>query len=139
MEISDISNDMVLTQHKFTKELLKDSGLTKFKRAVTPLPLNIMLSASEGTLLEDPTLFKSIVRKLNFLIKTRPDLSYTVKTLSQFMQSLRTSHWQALTHILNYVHNTCGQEIILKGEDQLTLQAFSDSDWISITGYLLLL
>lgn len=62
------------------------------------------------------------------------------------MQAPRTSHWEALTHALNYIHNTCGQGIILKGEDQLVLQVFSDSDWAScpdtrrsITGYLLLL
>ena len=45
------------------------------------------------------------------------------------MQQTTTS--QALLHVLNYVNPTCGQQIILKGNDKLVLQAFSDSDWAS--------
>lgn len=78
MEVSHFSDGMVITQQKFTKELLQSSGLIDFRKALTPLPVNLKLSASEGTLLSDPTSYRSIVGKLNFLTNTRPDLSYTV-------------------------------------------------------------
>lgn len=109
--------------HKFTNDLLKSSSKDSFKKVVTPLPLNLKLSATEGQVIEDPSVYRSIIGKLNFLTNTRPDLSYTVKTLSQFMQKPRSSHWEALMHVLNYVHTTCGQGIILKGDDKLVLQA----------------
>lgn len=67
------------------------------------------------------------IGKLNFLTNTRLDLSYTVQTLSQLMQQPRSSHWEALMHVLNYINTTCGQVIVLKGDDKLILQAFSDS------------
>lgn len=146
IEVSYIAEGIVLTQQKFTKELLIDSGLTNCKAVVTPLPATLKLRDDEGNLIPDPTLYRSLVGKLNFLTHTRPDLSYSVKTLSQFMHSPRDSHVQALYHTLRYVYHTIGQGIILKGAPKLVLQAFSDSDWAacldsrrSVTGYVLLL
>ena len=104
------------------------------------------LSASIGTLLPNPTPYKSIIGKLNFLVNTRPDLAYTVQTLSQFMWSPRDSHWNALKHTLSYIHSTIGQGISLKNTKNITLQAYYDSGWgacidsrWSVTGYILLL
>ncbi|CAO2822826.1 unnamed protein product [Amaranthus hypochondriacus] len=62
------------------------------------------------------------------------------------MQAPSTDHYNALLHTLNYVYSTIGQGILLKASTQLSLQAFSDSDWAScpnsrrsVTGYILLL
>ncbi|XP_021726146.1 uncharacterized protein LOC110693297 [Chenopodium quinoa] len=113
---------------------------------VTPLPQHQKLATDDGVLLSDVTLYRSLVGKLNFLTNTRPDLSYSVQTLSQFMQNPRTTHMEALQHTLRYVAHTTGQGILLKGSDALTLQALIDSDWAScsdsrksISGYVLLL
>ena len=129
MEVNYLQDGIVLSQHKFTKDLLKDYQPTSNRRALTPLPIHIKLPALEGDLLEDPTPYRSMVGKLNFLTNTRPDLAYAIQTLSQFKQKPRDSHWQALQHILSYVSHTCGQGILLKASNKLTIQAFSDSDW----------
>ncbi|GAA0144665.1 hypothetical protein LIER_05052 [Lithospermum erythrorhizon] len=62
------------------------------------------------------------------------------------MKVPRTSHLQALHHLLGYVNKTIGQGLLLKGSTDMQLHAFSDSDWAtcpttrrSITGYLLTL
>ena len=62
------------------------------------------------------------------------------------MQKPRTSHLQALHHALRYIQGTIGQGILLKATDQVSLQAYFDSDWAacpfswrSIIGYLILL
>ena len=39
IEISYTTQGMILTQQKYTKDLLKSSGVSKFKYVVTPLPL----------------------------------------------------------------------------------------------------
>lgn len=44
------------------------------------------------------------------------------------MQKPTNLHWDALQHTLSYVQNTCGQGILLKATDKITIQAFSDSD-----------
>ena len=55
MEASYSTKGIILTQQKFTKELLTDSGFTDFKKVLTPLPVNIKLSAFEGTPLSNPS------------------------------------------------------------------------------------
>ena len=146
IEIAYSSDGIILSQEKFTKELLVDSGITQFKTVATPLPLNLKLSSDDSPRYSDPELYRSLVGKLNFLTNTRPDLAYSVQTLSQFMHHPTISHHQALQHTLHYVHSTAGQGIMLKAGTQLTLHAYSDSDWgaclqtrRSVTGYLLLL
>lgn len=114
IEVNYLPSGIVLSQSKFTKELLEEAEFkatdsNRTKKVLTPLPMNLKLSAQEGILLENPTPYKSLVGKLNLLTNTRPDLAYTVQTLSQFMQSPRTSHWKALQYTLTYVYNTCGQ------------------------------
>ena len=145
-EVGYTPEGISLIQHKFTKEILTEANITTTKRTTTPLPLHLKLSAIEGPLFHNPTLYRSLVGKLNFLTNTRPDLAYSVQTLSQFLQAPKISHFSALQHVLHYVHNTSSQGILLKASDKLLLQAFSDSDWgacidtrRSITGYILLL
>lgn len=146
IEIGYLPEGISMTQKNFTKELLDASGLTHFKCAITPFPVNLKLHADKGELRIDPSYYMCLVGKLNFLTNTRPNLLYTVQTLSQFMQLPRTSHLSALHHALCYVANIAGQGFILKGTDTLRLQAFSDSNWAfcpdsrrSISGYVLLL
>ncbi|KAL8154536.1 hypothetical protein AgCh_000052 [Apium graveolens] len=145
IEIGYHEDGITLTQKKFTKELLDTAGVLKGK-SVTPLPINLKLQAEEGEAYADPSHYRCLVGKLNFLTHTRPDLSYTVQHLSQFMQNPRIPHYEALMHVMDYIASTAGQGILLKANEQLTLQAFSDSDWgacldsrRSISGYVLLL
>lgn len=147
IEITYLPKGIALSQYKFTQDLLKMCTVPYLsKRAVTPLPLHLKLAATEGDLYSDSELYRSILGKLNFLTNTRPDLSYTVHVLSQFMHQPRLPHFEALTHTLRYLYHTAGQGIVLQGLNHLTLQAYSDSDWAacpdsrrSVTGYVLML
>ena len=85
IEICKLLNGIVMTQKKFTKELLLDCNMDVSKAAKTPLPTNIKLMIDNGELYADPEHYRKIVGKLNFLSHTRPDLSFSVQTLSQFM------------------------------------------------------
>ena len=73
------------TKKKFTKELLSSFSFDTIKHVATLVPVNLKLSTYEGKLLDNPTPYRIIVGKLNFLTHTRPALSYAVQTLSQFM------------------------------------------------------
>lgn len=148
LEVGYHADGIVLTQAKFTKELLDECGIKEFRKVYTPLLVNLKLSVDGGgsSLYADPILYRTLVGKLNYLSHTRPDLSFSVQTLSQFMHSPRDQHFEALTHVLSYVKAIAGQGILLQGSPDLVLQAFSDSDWASckdsrrsVTGYLLLL
>ena len=74
---------------------------------------------------------------------TRPDISYAVQTLSQFMQHPKGSHWEATIRVVRYLKGTVGQGIWLKAQPATTLTCWCDSDWAacpntrrSVTGYI---
>jgi hypothetical protein len=75
-----------------------------------PLEQNVKLSVDEGDLVEDTTMFRSIVGNLIYMTITRPYLSYVVGMVNQFMQTPRKPHLDAVRHILRYIKHTlqCG-------------------------------
>lgn len=114
---------ILLSHNKFTKELLSSCHIYLTRKAFTPLPLNLKLQADVGNLLSKTKTYRSLLGKLNFLTTTRLDLAYVVRSLSQFMHALRTSHQSTLEHTLRYVYHTAGQCILLKASDELCLQS----------------
>jgi len=71
-----------------------------------PLEQNVKLSANEGDLVEDTTMYRRIVGSLIYMTITRPDLSYVARVVSQFMQTPRKPHLDAVRHILRYIKHT---------------------------------
>jgi hypothetical protein len=56
--------------------------MTGCKPISIPLEQNVKLSANEGDLVEDTTMYRRIVGNLIYMTITRPDLSYGVKVVS---------------------------------------------------------
>ena len=55
LEVQHTPRGVILSQQKFTKELLSSCGFSLKKQVSTPLPPNCKLLPDEGTLLDDPT------------------------------------------------------------------------------------
>ena len=50
--------------------------------------------------LSDPASYRRLIGRLLYLTITRPDLSYAIQTLSQFMSNPHTMHLQAAERVL---------------------------------------
>jgi hypothetical protein len=61
--------------------------MTSCKPISIPLEQNVKLSADEGDLVEDTTVYRCIVGNLIYTTITRPYLSYAIGVVSQFMQT----------------------------------------------------
>jgi hypothetical protein len=68
-----------------------------------PLEQNVKLSVDEEDLVEDTTMYRRIVGSLIYMTITRPDLSYVVGMVSQFMQTPQKPHLDTVRHILKYI------------------------------------
>ena len=85
-------------------------------------------TTKEGDPFEDPKRYRRLVGKLNYLIVTRPDIAYSVGVLSQYMSSPTISHWAAIEHILSYLKEAPGCEILYKKHGHTRIECFSDAN-----------
>ncbi|CAL8155481.1 unnamed protein product [Prunus armeniaca] len=95
-----------LNQLKYVLDLLHKSNLLHAKPASTPLAAKSVLTTSDGDLLTSPTEYRELVGSLQYFTLTRPDISFAVNTVAQFMSSSRFPHMVALKRILRYVKGT---------------------------------
>ncbi|CAL9012449.1 unnamed protein product [Prunus brigantina] len=120
---------------------MKDMGkLTYF------LGLQIDDIFSEGTLLSDPSLYRSVVGALQYYLTfTRPDLSYAVNSVCQYMTAPTDLHWLLVKRILRYLQGTLDHGLKFS-TGPWQLHACSDADWVgdvntrrSTTGFVVFL
>ncbi|MBW0499046.1 hypothetical protein O181_038761 [Austropuccinia psidii MF-1] len=121
------------------------------KPTATPLIPNSHLKAASRTEQEEflslKVNYQSAVGSLSYLsTATRPDLSYLISTLSQFLENPGILHWKAFLHVLKYLKGTNNAGLMYKRNVEKPPVAYSDSDWgncritrRSTTGYLVLL
>ena len=63
-------------------------------------------------------------------VMTRPDIAFAVSTLSQFLDSARSTHLQAISRVFRYLSGMKNFRLILGGLEP-TIVSYSDSDWAS--------
>jgi hypothetical protein len=99
-----------LLQRQYALDKLSEYGMTGCKPISILLEQNVKLSANEGDLVEDTTMYKRIVGSLIYMTITRLDLNYAVGMVSQFMQTSRKPHLDTVRCILRYIKRTlqCG-------------------------------
>jgi hypothetical protein len=129
IEVVKCSRGVILSQQRYILDLLKRSNMLEAKPVGSPMAASTHLSAFEGEVFNDPTLFRSTVGALQYLCITRPDISFSVNKLSQFMHKPTVLHWQSVKRLLRYLKQTLHFGLHLKPSHNLCLQAFCDADW----------
>jgi hypothetical protein len=61
---------------------------------------------------------------------TRPDISFVVIKISQFVSNLEGDHWHALERVLRYLKGTMSYVIHYTGYSRV-LEGYCDANWIS--------
>ena len=87
------------------------------------------LSDTNGSPLADISSYRRLIVRLIYLTTTRPDISYIVNQLNQFLSSLTTIHQQAAIRLLKYIKGTPGLGLLFPTNSDMKLKAYSDSDW----------
>jgi hypothetical protein len=135
------SHELFLTQTKYMVDLLRRTKMDGAKPASTPCASGGKLSRFTGDPLPDPTEFRHIVGALQYCTLTRPDISYSVNQLCQFLHSPTSVHLIAAKRVLRYLKGTLDFGLHYT-QGSLQINGYCDSDWAgspddrrSTTGY----
>ncbi|KAL0431494.1 UNVERIFIED_CONTAM: Retrovirus-related Pol polyprotein from transposon RE2 [Sesamum radiatum] len=146
LQLARSSHGFLITQTKYLTDILQDANLMDAKPAATPLPPGFKFSQEEGSLLPSPDSYRRLVGRLLYLGFSRPDISFAVQQLSQFLQHPRISHWSAAIHVLRYLRGTMSLGLFFFAQSSLQLSAYSDASWAtyldsrrSVTGFCIFL
>ncbi|KAJ0519517.1 putative RNA-directed DNA polymerase [Helianthus annuus] len=149
IEVLYNDNSVCLNQRKYCLELLNDFGYLGCKPVNVPIEQNYLISSKlekNQQDLKNITGFQKLIGKLIYLSLTRPDISYTVQFLSQFMHKPKEVHLSLALRLLRYLKKSPGKGLSFKKSDDLILYGFADSDWAkclstrkSVTGFCIFL
>ncbi|MCH83453.1 retrovirus-related pol polyprotein from transposon TNT 1-94, partial [Trifolium medium] len=114
---------------EYTLDLLQDTGLLAAKPCPTPMQPQLQLHKSSGTPISDPTAYRRLIGRLLYLTHSRPEISYAVSKLSQFLDAPTDAHMLAGLHVLKFLKNHPGQGLFFSSSSPLTLKEYFDSDW----------
>jgi Reverse transcriptase (RNA-dependent DNA polymerase) len=120
IQVSHSGDSLFLTQTQYIKTILDRAHITDAKPCKTPMDSGLKLSKFSGQTLLDPMKYRMTVGFLQYATLTRPDISFVVNKVSQFMAAPTGIHWQAVKHILRYLKGTIHHGIQLQRSSSLS-------------------
>lgn len=106
MEVIPIQTGLFFSQHKYIRDILTKSNMLGAKDVSTPLSTTIAPKLLDGTSSVDNTEFRRVLGALQYLLLTRPNISFALNKLSQFMHKPTATHWTAVKRLLLYLKHT---------------------------------
>ena len=103
---------VVLSQRKYIQDLLTTTGMLGAKPVGSPMDQNVVLDDTRSPKVEDIKRYKSLIGNLIYLTMTRPNITFVVSVLSQYMQDPQQCHWDACYKVLRYLKGTIGLGVL---------------------------
>ncbi len=139
-------NQITLSQAKYINKILNRFGMLDCKPKFTPSEMNPLVTNPCPLNAKELTLYRQIVGALIYvMVATRPDISFIVTKLSQFLSCAQQSHMTMAKHVLRYLKGTINEKLsftkMSTSNDNISITGFCDADWAngedrkSITGY----
>ncbi|XP_019156474.1 PREDICTED: uncharacterized protein LOC109153138 [Ipomoea nil] len=128
IETIKIDDGLMLSQRRYMNDILTRAGMTDCKPLAMPAAVTQPVSTTT-TPHDNPTQYRRVVGALQYLTITRPDLSYSVNRLCQFMHSPTTDHWALVKRVLRYIKGILDYGLHITVSYSAVIHAFSDSDW----------
>jgi hypothetical protein len=146
IEVAQSKAGIAISQRKYVLDILEETGMLDCKPADTPMDPNVKLLPNQGEPYPDPGRYRRLVGKLNYLTITRPDISFPVSVVSQFLNSPCESHWNAVVRILRYIKGSPGKGLVYTDKGHTNVMGYADADWAgdvndrrSTSGYCVLI
>lgn len=124
VETIHVHDGLYLSQHQYIHNLLDRTSMLIAKLLSTPMSTSSKVTTIDGHSFLDVTLYQSIVGSLQYLTLTRPDVSFAVNKVCQYMQNPCTEHWIAVKHILMYFKQAISFGLLIRRSSKTILTAF---------------
>ena len=115
IEVIKTDKGICLNQRKYCLELLNEFGMLAYKPVKSPLEANLVLKRESDLDGFDYVVniieLQKLIGKLIYLTMTRPDISYVVQILSQYMHKPYKSHLNVEFRLLRYLKDSPGKGI----------------------------
>ena len=142
---------ITFSQNAYVDTILERFHLTDAKAALTPMDAGAVLSTdqsptteAERETMQDVPYQRAIGSLMYAATSTRPDITFALAILSQFMRNPGRTHWEAAKHAMRYLKGSANLGLTLGTSDTI-LEAYVDADWASqphrysMSGYVILL
>lgn len=129
IEAHRTSHGLLLTQRCYIADLLHRIKMEDCNSVSTTMCPYKLLTLDSGKPLSDPTQYRATVGSLHYMSLTRPDISFVVNKLSQFMHKPTDEHWHGVKRVLRYLSGSMTTGIFLSARKTPALHAFTDADW----------
>lgn len=113
--------EISLCQRQYCLNLLTDTGTLAGKPVSTPMEPGSHLHNDDGPLFSDIECYRRLVGRLLYLTTTRPDISFTVQQLSQFLSKPTMTHYKVAQRVLHYLKGSPGQGLFFSRDSPLEL------------------
>ncbi|XP_058766312.1 uncharacterized mitochondrial protein AtMg00810-like [Vicia villosa] len=145
IEVAQSKDGLVISQRKYAMNILEETCLLNAKPADTPMDPSVKLLPNQGEPLSDSGRYRRLVGKLNYLTVTRPDISFAVSVVSQFLYSPCQEHMDVVVRILRYIKRALGKGLVYEDKGHTQIVGYPDADWVgspigrrSTSGYCVL-
>ena len=85
LKVATSDKGITLCQRKYALEVLKGARMIACRPSKVPMEQNLKLSKFHLELLPDPRVYRRLVGRLLYLTITKPNITYSVHKLNQFM------------------------------------------------------
>ena len=128
LEVAQTETGITVSQSAYAAKILENAGMTGCNPSQVPMEPRLKLSKVSTASAVDPTVYRSIVGSLRYLVNSRPDLAYSVGYISRFMEAPTMEHMAAVKRVLRYVAGTLHFGYHYTRKKQAQLVGYSDSD-----------
>lgn len=129
IEVASSKHGIFLSQRNYTLDLLFETGLPGCKPVDTSIEQNHTLFQCQNSASIDKGKYQRLVGKLTYLSHTRPNITYAVNVVSQFMHDPRKAHMDVVERILRYLKSTLEKGILFSNHGNLKVEGYTNADW----------
>ena len=101
-----MKHGIFISQSKYINEVLKTFGLEDSKLVSTPMVPSLKLSKNDESTEVNQTLYRSMIRKLQYVVHSRPDIALAIGIVARFFANTRENHLMVVKRIMRYLKGT---------------------------------